>query len=389
MALIVRTPKWEFVYRVDDEKGRAIYVGRTLNERSRASAHQREASKCVRLASAIRDLKEKHSTWTFAKNFRRVDGLRNGVPEGEAAKFEAYFIWCIDGHGTQHTLQNPSGCNMREGDNALQHQACFADIEAALAGLGSDEDLFTVGDRVAWLNACHADVSFVKDVQAGFEEANIPIPDCVSESYEICMRRCDVATNLAQTYSHVRALKALGKRRLEDNYSASFAKEWNALGDLINNYVPDPENQSQVTMHRLTSKLHCNVRALTSNGEAHAFFRTDGSLVAAFAQLIELALKQRDDAGGVPTRSLQSILAWCLPDSKLVKQDNSNASKLQRIDGILSGSIGVLNDQQIEMVMRRKADVIKALELSHTLVEPDGDDAYEYEDEEEEEEDHV
>lgn len=369
-ALAVRTPKWEFVYRVDNERGRAIYVGRTLNERDRASAHQREASKCVRLAHAIRDLKERHATWTFSKSFRRVDGLRNGLPEIEAAKFEAYFIWCIDGHGTQHTLQNPSGCNMREGDNALQHQAYFAEIEESLDSLGPDEDLFSAEDRVACLSACHADVSFVEDVQAGFVEANIPIPECVNESYDLCVRRCDVATNLAQTHIQVRALKALGKRKL-DSGNLAFAKEWNALGDLINNYVPDPANQSQVMMHRLTSKLHFSVRALTSNGEAHASASCiDSNLVTFFAQQIELALKQRDDAGGVPTRSLQSMLAWCLPNSKLISNDNSNASKLRRIEGLLRGSAGVLNDQQIEMVQRRKADILNAVELSSPLVEP-------------------
>lgn len=361
-ALIVRTPKWHFVYRVDGPSKRAIYVGQTGNEHRRRSAHQREASKCVRLARRIRQLRDSDPDWRFSSNFHRVAGLRHGLPEDESDKYEAFFIARIDGHGTLHHHANEDGCNMREGSNAADHECHFDEIAASLEALGPDQDLFTLEDRTHYLNIGRADVSFVGDLQEAFHEAQLPVPDDVREVYELCVRRCDALANVAETANKIVALKTLTKKTLKNGSCdpSEFAAEWNGLGDLLNEYIADPRNEKQLAMHKLATKTHAYIRTLTQNGETMASNST--SPMVEYPLTLEHMIRLRDEAGGVPTASLRSTLAWCLPDSKLVLAgDNSNAAKLARVEEILHGKLGALTDEQVLRVAERRTMLVAAI----------------------------
>ena len=367
-AVVVKRWAWSYVYAITNDAGRVIYIGKTTNEARRAAAHQRTATnQCRRLARSIDTLRETSSTWQFAKNYHRVPGLPHGLPEEEADRYEAFFIARIGGHGTLHSEQhNPLGCNMREGNGVAQHEASFDDIQARLDALGSDGALFTEHDRLRRarkvlltsneLIVAGGDVDIVASVRDACADDTGRVPACVEETYQVVVRHCEALTNVDDTQRSVKALKTkYHDPRTATDYvdRAEFAKEWNALGSLLNNYLPDDANERQQTAHRRVCYIHKHEKVNLQNGEDLATTRalTKG-VVSDAVDGIHQYLKARDDAGGVPRQSFQSMMAWCLPGSKL---HGTPQDRLKRIDVLIANP--ALSEQQLDLATARRVEI--------------------------------
>lgn len=371
-ALVIKEYGWSYVYVIYDNTGNAIYVGKTLNEQRRASAHQRVAtSKCKRLAAAIERLRTTTSTWTFANSYLRVPGLEHGLPEEEADKYEAYFIKRIDGHGTLHSLQNPSGCNMREGNNAWDYESDETRIEEALAALKEGESLFTPSDREKreeskkiplQLMEAAAEVKIFTSLRNAVEDAETgSVPVCVEEAYQLAVCNFTSLCKINETQRRVaNSKKAYAKNSTDVVDREEFAKEWNGIGSLLDDFLPDPGNYRQQVMHKLICANHKQVVITFHNGEPaktlHLPPLTARTALDIFTSL-ELMLKFRDDAGGVPQQSFNSSLAWCLPHSKL----NTTLEKnLIAVNKLVDNA--TLSDAQRERALKRRDDVLRAIQ---------------------------
>ena len=370
-TLVIKRYGWSYIYAIYDDTRRVIYVGKTINEKRRASAHQRvETSKCKRLAAAIDRLRATTSTWTFAKSYSRVPGLEHGVPEEEADKYEAYFIKRIGGHGTLHSLQNPAGCNMREGNSAWDYESDETGITEALAKLKEGESLFSQADREKReeskkipleLIEAAAEVDISTSLRRAVEDAETGlVPVCVEEAYQLAVRHHESLSKINETQRRVASCKkwyAKSSTCFVDR--EEFAKELNGIGSLLNDFLPDADNYRQQVMHKIICTNYKQIVITLHNGEPAKTLHL-APLTARIAldifTLLDNMLKLRDDAGGVPQHSFSAKMAWCLPHSKL----NTTLEKnLDAVNALVADP--VLNESQLDKARKRRDDVMRAI----------------------------
>ena len=361
-ALALKKEGWAYVYEILGREGHPIYVGRTTNETKRASAHQRTySSRCRRLAAAIDELKQHTSSWTFAKNFRRVRGLEHGVPESQAAKYEAYFIWSLD---TLHHKTNPEGCNSREGDHAQCHEDSFDDIAARLKSLPDNASLFSEEDRRRVLYGvtkdvveAEAELDIVSSLRDACMDESGACPACVEEVYKLTETKHKAISNSSSTRALLRSLKSkYAKLPQNDRLDhQAFAKDMNNVKALLVDFLPNEENAHQQLAHRLSLAALKHVSHFIVNGEESASVCFTASMGVTALKVVEHAVVQRDEAGGLPGQSFQSRLAWCKPNSGL---KGDLAENLSRVDALLKEQ---LTDEQRECAIQRRREVLEEI----------------------------
>ena len=372
-AIVVRKPGWCFIYFVYDDTGKVIYVGQTVNETKRAAHHQQATSKCRRLAAAIQRLRTTTSTWEFAKNYRRAPGLLYGLPEELADKFEAFFIARVNGTGTLHSTLNPSGCNMREGNNVMTYEPEFDELQTQLdMAVSNGDNLYSESEHMrrragvpSDILEAEGDVAIVQSLRKACEDNTGRAPECVEEVYQLVTKRLDGISNVYGTRCKIRELKgayAPNKKESEAPIDrVDFAKEWNSLGTLLSDFYFEGTNQRQQTCQKLVAGFHKSCRVMFQNGEAvltAGLSPLTAGEVFDTLRMLETMVKTRDDAGGIPNQSFQSRMAWCLPNSKLKGSLHDN---LEKVNALIAEP-KLLDDQRAKAVARRD-EILKAIEV--------------------------
>jgi hypothetical protein len=376
--LVVRVAKWGFVYTVTDDRGVVIYVGKTCNERSRAVQHQKTAtSNCKRLAREIERL-SLIPTWSFQKNFHRAPGLAHGLPDNLLDLYEAFFIERINGQGTIHSLQNASGCNSREGNNAVVHEEKFDEIQTALDALGADENLWTEKDHIKFIKTSYeladaaANLNILTSIRDACCDESTTIPECVQVAYTLSLHAYGTIGNVEQTRLELkRAREIYAKARPDEKVDrVQFAMEWNAIGALLHEYMPNEDNYRQQISHQLVSKVHQSVQKLTGNGEISICSELPSLtplVILDAVRMLSEAVKIRDESGGMHGSSFGARLAWCQPDSKLKGDLNTN---LQRVDKLLSEP--GLNEDQVRRAEEYRQKILSAIASTSVVLQEAG-----------------
>ena len=371
--IVIRKPGWVFIYFIYDDNGKVIYVGQTVNENTRAARHQSAASKCKRLAAAIERLRTASSTWQFAKSYKRAPGIAHGVPEELGDKFEAFFIARAGGTGTLHSALNPSGCNMREGNNVTEHEPEFDELQQRLDALAEGENLYSEADYArrrsgvpVQLADAEREVAIVASVREVCADEDGVAPQCVEEVFQIVSRRHDAVSNVENTRSKLRELKSAYSVQKQDASAevdrVEFAKDWNSLGSLLGEFCPNDDNKRQQECNKMVEIIHKQYnKHVYRNGEV-ALTADLGPLtvgvVSDTIRVMECSIKTRDDAGGVPSQSFQSKMAWCLPNSKLKGSLEDNLAKVNK----LIADDRLMDYQRAQAVARRE-DILEAMRV--------------------------
>lgn len=333
------------MYQISDDEGVPIYVGRTVNETQRAAAHQRTAtSNCKRLAQAIVHLKSHSPTWTFAKNLSRVRGLEHGIPEEEAPKYEAYFIYTLD---TVHHKSNVRGCNSREGDDAVRYEKSFPEISSKLSTLKDGESLFSAADRHKRLKRLseqvfstdvlesEAQLEIVSDVRNVCIEEVGTCPQCVEDVYALVEAKCKALSNMEATVALLKSLRkkytAMDHSILVNNQTA--AADFNGLKMLLVDFLPHEENTRQKLAHNFVLVILKQVTRSLKNGETMTKVSFTPKMTVDSIKLLEHAVAQRNDTGGLPGNSFAGRIAWCNPNSKLKGDLQTNLERTQLLLG--------------------------------------------------------
>lgn len=369
-ALVLKQFKWAYIYEIVDEAGRPIYVGQTTNETQRAAAHQRSAtSQCKRLASAIENLRLTCPTWTFSKSFRRVVGLLNGVPPEHADKYEGFFISRIGGHGTLHNeMHNPRGCNQREGNHVLKYEKEFPEIQRRLHALDGGHSLFSAEDRRRRLSGVSremvdsaAELQIVSAVRDALAEDGYKL-ECVEQAYQLVGNRHTATSNADETRVAIKSVKALfAKATAVDEKEVdrcNFAKQMNHIKGLLCDFLPSDTNLHQQMAQRLALVNLKHISHFFFNGEEAGEHATPTPCMALDAvRVLEMFVKMRDNAVGVPGQSFQSRLAWCKPHSQLKGDLKDN---LNRVDVLLTEP---LTDEQRARGVERRREIVEEMRV--------------------------
>ena len=366
-AVVCKVWKWAYIYEILGPDGRPVYVGRTTNEKERAAAHQQESSNCKRLKNKIEIFRTESPAWTFAKSWRRVRGLEHGVPEEDAQKFEAYFIYTRE---TIFSLATPHGCNSREGDNAVAHELCFKDISTSLEALADGESLFLEKQRCDRLcGASHklleatAELDIVSDIRDACTDEHGACPECVEAVYALAETTHRAVSNTEETQSVLKQRKTqynkICKQQVANRQEVvheAFAKELNAFKNLLEDFIPNGDNPHQRLLHDMALRALKGATAFIGNGESH---RPGPAVTAAMAldvfKVVGSCVACRDEAGGQPGHSFQSRLAWCKPNSELKGDLQDN---LKRVEALLAET---LTEEQRERAIKRKREVVAAI----------------------------
>jgi len=191
-------------------------------------------------------------------------------------------------------------------------------------------------------------------------------PQCVEEVFQIVSRRHDAVSNVENTRSKLRELKSAYSVQKQDASAevdrVEFAKDWNSLGSLLGEFCPNDDNKRQQECNKMVEIIHKQYnKHVYRNGEV-ALTADLGPLtvgvVSDTIRVMECSIKTRDDAGGVPSQSFQSKMAWCLPNSKLKGSLEDNLAKVNK----LIADDRLMDYQRAQAVARRE-DILEAMRV--------------------------
>ena len=354
---------------MNDPDGNTVWVGSTGNEQRRLHDLCHPKSKCKRLIKRIGELRRRYPSWTPADAFRRVPGLRNGVPVSKARLYTSYFIARIDGgRGTIWHNNNPLGCNQREGADGAEHEAKFDELDQVFAKLRDDgSDLYEQKDQLSLdAAAATAQHDLAVDLCEDVDEDDDNTDDDVRAVFEEYSANTNKAMLFANSvYDTAEKLKRLlmqyKPRNGPDKCTAvsynDHAQELNNLLDLLKCYSADEDNCNQLFFHSQLEAFIKSARIYIQNGDDALVTnknlqRLTKADVYARILTIEALREARDDAGGMKSTSFTSRLAWCKPDKDLPA---TLGRRLEFVDILL-------NEKLSQSQLERTNDVKKMIE---------------------------
>lgn len=352
--------KWVFIYRLDGASKTPIYIGQTVNDSARASAHQRETSKCIAVANEIRRLVAETPDWTFSANFHRVEGIRYGVPGDKADLFEEFFIQAL---GTK-LKEGATGCNQNSAPHAADNQQYFPEIREAFAKLKGEEQLYMPADRLAHAQrvaaAAEGDRAFVEALVREFEVVGEKAPTTLEECFDIMKATAECANAVRQTHVLLRGLDAKYKKLPADDAAdlQAFAQEWNEVKSCVYDYIGQPGSSVEVAQSLLRGCMQTTTRLIVNGEESDRSFT-----VAQVREMVECALvlvvrRDRKASAASPVdSSFDSHMAWTKLGAE-GRMCETPQRKLQRVRALLQRD---LTDRQREKATERMHEIERAV----------------------------
>lgn len=348
--------KWVFIYQLDGASKKPIYIGQTVNENARASAHQRETSKCVAVCNEIRRLVAETPGWTFSANFRRIEGIRYGVPGDKADLFEEFFIQAFD----TKLKEGGSGCNQNSAPHAADNQPYFPEVREALAKLKEGEQLYMPTDRLAHAQrvaaAAEEDRTFVQALVQEFEVVGEKAPETLVECFDIMKVAEESANAVRQTHVLLRGLDSKYKKLPADDVAdlQVFAQEWNEVKSCVDDYIGQAGSPVEVAQSLLRGCMQTTTRLIV-NGEAsnRRFTVAQVREMVECAMLLAVRRDRKASAASPANSSFDSHMAWTKLGAE-GRMCETPQRKLQRVKALLQRD---LTDRQREKATERLREI--------------------------------
>jgi hypothetical protein len=349
----------KFLYRVNGPDGHPIYVGQTKDCKARINAHKN--TKCAaNLRRTIKRLRVTHPGWKVEDNWQPIECVKDGVPSDCIDKYEGFFIAGIENGtdipGTKQHQDYLLRSNAQDGPNWGDYKHLFYDIKATVddaVRTGTQvkfefqgNEKFAINDldyknsvrelEIATALKCQLvvqdteaeggtiDLSCVEGaISGGIDMETEDVDDDIIAALD---SRIDVARQNIESHEYIHTLNYVINQSIkiykdmkgcDEVDGTEFVKVWNHAKGLMQDYVPNSENKSQVFAHALVMQTYKKGIEVVGNGDhARSLAKRDAIFLL---DALKSTVSLRSSAGGKQAKSFQSMMAWCTFDTKLKK----------------------------------------------------------------------
>ena len=344
--------------------GSPIYVGQTVNAKQRISAHLSKASRCT-LKKKLADIARTHPSWKLKDNWMPIRCLREGVPTHLADKYEGYFIVNMENGtpkpGTLHDCEYPLRSNSAQGPNWADYSHLSGQIKEEVEEANRNDTAIRFDFKkdekfgnpdpsyhdafasVRCMEALHAAVNgsddhgdhgdhddhhsngIATDGDAAAQQVLELQQKLEAARYELVVQEKCFSLDKVINFALASYKKLLGNDSVD---GTEFVKVWNHIKEIMYDYVPNPDNISQVFSHGVVMRIYKEGIAVIGNGD-HATRLSPRDAVH-MLESVKFNVRHRNSAGGAPPQSFQSMMAWCTFDTRL-EEGVGIEKKLQRL----------------------------------------------------------
>jgi hypothetical protein len=344
---------------VNGPDGYPIYVGQTQNCKTRINAHKNTKS-AANLRRTIKGLRLTHPGWKVEDNWQPIECVKDGVPSDCIDKYEGFFIAGIENGtdipGTKQHQDYLLRSNAQDGPNWGDYKHLFYDIKATVdeaVRTGTQvkfefqgKEKFAINDldyknsvrelEIATALKCQL---VVQDTEAEggtidlscaegdiHSDKDMETEDVDDEIIAALDFRIQAARQNVASHENIHTLNYVIKQSIkiykdmkdcEEVDCTEFVKVWNHAKGLMQDYVPNSENKSQVFAHALVMQTYKKGIEVVGNGDhARSLAKRDAIFLL---DALHSTVSLRSSAGGRPAKSFQSMMAWCTFDTKLEK----------------------------------------------------------------------
>ena len=280
---IVSYDPWRrvWIYYITNLEGKTIYVGQTVDQNKRVSAHINANSRCKELRAYLESVRG--TNYSLKKHFHIFETLKHGVPASRANEFECFLI---DEHKTSVSLHN-GGCNISPGPNYTENKPKFdalrEEVKNGYVWPSEERGVASVLKAMAEVDVLTDLNEMVGDIHPSLSD-DLRIACQALEDAEKWTEKAawEIARELAEKYDGVALWERINRNDLDRDINQIKAA-------LLDEEVPDEDMLGLVRSISLFNNPH-------RSGVAIGAFTAKSLLNSLFG-----AISDRDDAKTKPT----------------------------------------------------------------------------------------